>query len=142
MKWFLISPFSINVLNVSILLAFMIYFLLRIERKSRATFFLITFFIGVELVFISFILIFSTLSLPHATIAWWAVHLFVFTSIAMVQFAYHFPQNFYPVESKIVLIISAVERLEIYSSVSTSTPTLNSYAPAVHPKIGKRTSLI
>jgi len=114
MKWFLISPFSINVLNVAILLIFMIFFLLRIERKSKATLLLIVFLIGVVFVFISFFVIFSALSPLYATTAWWIMHIMVFASIAMVQFAYHFPKNIHPRESKIVLVLCTISSCVAY----------------------------
>ncbi len=114
MKWFLISPFTINVLNVSILLIFMVYYLFRIKRKSEATRFLITFLIGVTLVFLSFIVVFSSIESFYATLAWWVVHLFTFASIAMVQFAYYFPVNIHPRESKIVFVITVVLSLFAY----------------------------
>lgn len=114
MKWFLISPFTINVLNASILLAFMIYFLLKGNSKSRATLFLITFLTGVTIVFISFVVIFSSVDPTYSTIAWLALHLFVFASIFMVQFAYNFPENLHPRESRIVLVICTIASSVVY----------------------------
>ena len=114
MKWFFISPFSINVLSVAILLIFMIFFLLRIEKKSKATLYLVVSLIGVVFVFISFFVIFSTLNPLHATSAWWILHLMVFASIAMVQFAYHFPENLYPRESRIVMAICLLAAFVVY----------------------------
>ena len=114
MKWFLISPFTINVLNAAILIVFMIYFLLAGKGKSRATLFLIAFLTGVALVFISFVLIFSSVESYYSTVAWWAIHLFVFASIFMVQFAYYFPENLHPKESKIVLIICTIASFIVY----------------------------
>jgi hypothetical protein len=114
MKWFLISPFTINVLNASILLVFMIFFLLAGKRKSRATLFLIAFLTGVTLVFISFVVIFSSIEPYYSTIAWLALHLFVFASIFMVQFAYYFPENLHPRESKIVLVVCTVASSIVY----------------------------
>jgi len=114
MDWFFISPFSINVLNVSLLLAFMIYFLVRIENKSQATKYLIFSLSGVVLVFLSFFVIFSSLSARHSTLFWWALHLVVFSMIAMVQFAYHFPENLHPRESKIALVVCTVLSALVY----------------------------
>ena len=108
MNWFFISPFSINVLNVSLLLAFMIYFLVRIENKSKATKYLIFFLSGVVLVFTSFIVVFSSLNAYYTTLFWWILHLVVFSVIAMVQFAYYFPENIHPSESKVALVVCAI----------------------------------
>jgi HAMP domain-containing protein len=114
MKWFLISPFTINVLSAAILIVFMIYFLLAGKGKSRATLFLIAFLTGAALVFISFVLIFSSIESYYSTVAWWAIHLFVFASIFMVQFAYYFPENLHPKESKIVLILCTIASFIVY----------------------------
>ena len=84
MDWFLITPFSINVLNVLILILFMVYFLFRAKRKSKATLFLIAFLMGVALVFLSFAFIFSSLNPSYSTLGWLILHAVVFTSIAMV----------------------------------------------------------
>ncbi len=144
MKWFFLSPFSITVLNVAILLVFMIYFLLRIERKSNATRLLIASLVGVELVFISFFFIFSALNPRYATLAWWVMHIMVFASIAMVQFAYHFPQNIHPRESKIVMVLCIVAACAtypyyIYKTLATSpTYSFEAYAYIFYktPEIG------
>jgi class 3 adenylate cyclase/HAMP domain-containing protein len=114
MKWFLISPFTINVLNASILLVFMIFFLIKGKGKSRATLFLTAFLTGVTLVFISFVLIFSSVEPFYSTIAWLALHLFVFASVFMVQFAYYFPENLHPQESKVVLVVCTVASSIVY----------------------------
>lgn len=114
MKWFFISPFSINVLNVSILLIFMIYYLIKNGEISSVSRFLITFIAGVALVFISFFIIFSSLHPFYTSIAWWVLHLMVFGSVAMVQFAYHFPQNYHPQESRIVFIITLIAAIISY----------------------------
>lgn len=114
MKWFLISPFTINVLNASILLVFMLFFLLTGKGKSRATLFLLAFLTGVTLVFISFVIIFSSVEPTYSTWAWLALHLFVFASIFMVQFAYYFPENLNIQESKIVLIVCTAASSIVY----------------------------
>jgi class 3 adenylate cyclase/HAMP domain-containing protein len=114
MDWFFISPFSINVLNVSLLLTFMIYFLVRIKNKSRATRFLILSLTGVVLVFFSFFIIFSSLN-PHCTtVSWCILHLVVFAFVAMVQFAYHFPENRHPRESRVVLLVCTITACAFY----------------------------
>ncbi|MDH3976287.1 MAG: HAMP domain-containing protein [Deltaproteobacteria bacterium] len=130
MNWFFISPFSINVLNVTILLFFMIFFLFKIERKSKATLFLIASLIGVELVFISFFVIFSALDSFYSTLAWWLIHLMVFASIAMVQFAYHFPKNLHHGESRIALYLcigAAVAAYPYYIYKTLTTGPLYSF---------------
>ncbi len=114
MKWFLISPFAINVLNVSILIVFMIYFLYKSKGKSEATRFLIAALVGVALVFVSFIAIFSMLNPSYSTFIWQVLHLIVFSIIAMVQFAYYFPENLHPRESRIVLILCVIASLIAY----------------------------
>ncbi len=144
MKWFFVSSFSINVLNVAILLIFMIYFLLRIEKKSTATLLLNIFLIGVVCVFVSFFFIFSTVNPAHATAAWWILHTMVFAAIAMVQFAYHFPENIYPKESKIALIVCAVASCLVYPYYINKTLSMkpvyifeaNSYIFFQTPEIG------
>ncbi len=114
MNWFFISPFSINILNVAILLVFMIFFLFRIERKLKATRYLIASLIGVELVFISFFVIFSAFDPFYSTVAWWLMHLMVFASIAMVQFAYHYPENLHQRESQIALYLCTALAFAVY----------------------------
>ena len=114
MKWFFLSPFSITVLNVAMLLVFMIYFLLKIEGKSSATRLLIVSLAGIELVFVAFFFIFSSVN-PHvATLAWWVMHAVVFAFVAMVQFAYHFPENIHPRESKFVMVVCLVAASFVY----------------------------
>ncbi len=114
MERFLVSPFSINVLSVVILLLFLLFFLSRHRQKSKATWSLILFLAGVTLVFAAFAVIFSTLNMLHATVAWSVLHLFVFASIAMVQFAYHFPENLHPTESRRALVVCTVAAVLIY----------------------------
>lgn len=114
MKWFFVTPFTINVLNISLLVVFMVYFLSRNKNKSKATLFLIIFLSGVLLVFVSFVLIFSSLKPFYSTIAWWVIHLMVFASVAMVQFAYYFPKNIHPAESKIIFIVTLIASVGIY----------------------------
>jgi class 3 adenylate cyclase/HAMP domain-containing protein len=101
-------------MNISLLVIFMIYFLTRNRKKSKATIFLIVFLIGVTIVFVSFVLIFSSLNPFYSTMAWWAIHMMVFASIAMAQFGYHFPRNVHKSESKLVLIISLVAAVLVY----------------------------
>jgi class 3 adenylate cyclase len=144
MKWFFVSSFSINVLNVAILLIFMIFFLMRIEKKSTATLLLNIFLLGVVFVFVSFFCIFSTLNPQHATAAWWILHVMVFASIAMVQFAYHFPENIHPKESKVALIICTLASCLVYPYYINKTLSMepvfifeaNSYIFLETPEIG------
>lgn len=106
MKWFYISPFTINVLSVAILLFFMIFYLSRTKDKTIMTKHLIIFLAGVELVFLSFIVIFSSLDHKITIGAWWILHIVVFSSAFMLQFAYHFPENIHHKESRVVFILT------------------------------------
>lgn len=114
MSWFLLSPFSITVLNVLCLLGLLLYFLSRNPTRSPATQALLRFMTGVGLVFASFFVIFSSVDPVVSTRAWWLLHLFVFPAVAMVQFAYHFPENLHPGEERIALRACLVPALVIY----------------------------
>lgn len=114
MKWFYISPFTINVLSVAILLFFMIFYLSRNKDKTTMTKHLIIFLTGVEVVFLSFIVIFSSLNHKVTIIAWWILHIVVFSSAFMLQFAYHFPENIHPKESRIVFILTIGAAFIVY----------------------------
>lgn len=101
----LASPFSINVFCVTVLLCFMIYFLVKTQRRSKAGMALIVFLSSVNIVFLSFIFIFASTSPSLTTLLWWIVHTFIFGSAAMVQFAYRFPVNLHPEQSRRALMI-------------------------------------
>lgn len=125
MKWFFVTPFTINVLNIFLLVVFMVYFLSRNRKKSRATVFLLIFLVGVSVVFLSFVLIFSSLDHLYSTIGWWAIHMMVFASIALVQFAYYFPENIHESESKIVLVLSLIAAVGVYPYYIYRTLSMN-----------------
>ncbi|NOY67899.1 MAG: adenylate/guanylate cyclase domain-containing protein [Deltaproteobacteria bacterium] len=114
MTGFKITPFSISVLNVFVLILFMVYFLLRGKEKSQATWYLIVFMSGVSLVFLSFFVLFSSQDPKTATVAWWVLHTMVFSAIAMVQFAYHFPVNLHVRESRIALLVTIAAACAAY----------------------------
>ncbi len=114
MEWFFISPFSISVLNVAILLLFMIFFFAKTKGQSNVPKLLMAFFAGVNLVFLCFFFIFSSIVPSYTTIAWWIMHLVVFATIPMVQFAYYFKGNYYEKESKIALVITTLAAILSY----------------------------
>lgn len=114
MNWLLLSPFSITVLNVAVLLILLVYFLSRTPEPSPATRSVLTFLSGVSVVFLSFFWIFSSVDPVVSTRAWWILHLFVFPAVAMVQFAYHFPENPFPEESRRAFWICLLPALAIY----------------------------
>ncbi|MCP3925830.1 MAG: HAMP domain-containing protein [Desulfobacterales bacterium] len=114
MKWFYISTFTINVLSVAILLFFMIFYLCRNKDKTKSTKHLIIFLLGVEIVFISFCFIFSSLDQKISFIFWWMLHIVVFSSVSMLQFAYNFPDNIHLKESKIVFIVTITAAIIVY----------------------------
>ena len=104
MQLFYLTPFSLSVLNVAIMLTLMNIFLWRIPNKLPATQQLLIFLIGVDVVFIAFFYIFSSLNLSLATIAWWSLHSVVFFILFLIQFAYHYPRLYFKQESKNVFI--------------------------------------
>ena len=65
-------------------------------------------------IFPSFVLIFSSVEPTYSTVAWLALHLFVFAAIFMIQFAYYVPENLHVQESKIVLIVCMVASSIVY----------------------------
>ena len=109
-----ITSFSISVLNVAIMLSMMIFFLLGNKDKTKASTNLIIFLIGATVVFLSFFVIFSSLDLRTSINAWRLLHIVVFATVAMVQFAYHFPHNPYLKESKIVFWITLAASTLVY----------------------------
>jgi class 3 adenylate cyclase/HAMP domain-containing protein len=115
MKWFFLSPFALNVLSVSIILIFMINLLNRNKTKTLATKHLLFFLIGVTVVFLAFIIIFSSLNHNYSLTAWWILHLVVFSIVSVLQFVYHFHKNIHPRESKIVFYISLLAAILVYA---------------------------
>ena len=108
------TPFSISVLNVSIMLSVLLVFLWKIPDKSPATKHLLWFLFGADLVFLSFVYIFSSLSLEGARIAWWLLHSVVLFAVFLIQFAYTFPVLVFSHEAKRLLYISGVISLLTY----------------------------
>jgi class 3 adenylate cyclase len=109
------TPFSISVLNVAIMLSVLLAFVWKIPDKSRATKQLLRFLIGVDIVFLSFVYIFSSLSLGGARIAWWLLHSVVLFAVFLIQFSYSFPVRIFTGEAKKALYISGVISLFTYA---------------------------
>lgn len=114
MKWFFVSSFSLNVLSVVVILIFMINYLNRNKTKTQATKHLLLFLVGVAIVFLSFVVIFSSMDHGISVKAWWLLHLVVFSIVSLLQFAYQFHKNIHPRESKIVFHLSLVSAILIY----------------------------
>jgi class 3 adenylate cyclase len=109
------TPFSISVLNVAIMLSVLLAFVWRIPDKSYATKQLLRFLIGVDIVFLSFVYIFSSLSLDGARLAWWLLHSVVLFAVFLIQFSYSFPVFIFTSEAKKALYISGVISLLTYA---------------------------
>jgi class 3 adenylate cyclase/HAMP domain-containing protein len=109
------TPFSISVLNVAIMLSVLLAFVWNIPDKSHATKQLFRFLIGVDIVFLSFVYIFSSLSLYGARIAWWLLHSVVLFAVFLIQFSYSFPVRIFAGEAKKALYISGVISLLTYA---------------------------
>lgn len=132
MDEFFLSPFSLSVLNVAIILLFMVFYMFRLKQKSVSTKLLLFFISGVTGVFLSFAFIFSSLNYFHTTVAWWVLHLIVFGAVAMVQFAYHFPKHTYPRESKVAIYICIAASVLIYPVYIYNTyNTIPSFNPCL-----------
>ncbi len=109
------TPFSISVLNVALMLSVLLAFVWRIPDKSYATKQLLRFLIGVDIVFLSFVYIFSSLSLDGARMAWWLLHSVVVLAVFLIQFSYSFPVFIFTGEAKKALHISGVISLLTYA---------------------------
>ncbi len=109
-----LTPFSLSVLNVVLMLTALVVFIWRIPVKSYATRQLLYFMTGVDLVFVSFFYIFSSLSLAGSTLAWALLHSVVLFSVFLVQFAYSFPYFHFRKEARRVLYISGAVSLFTY----------------------------
>ncbi len=109
-----LTPFSLSVLNVVLMLSALVVFIARIPAKSYATKQLLYFLIGVELVFIAFFYIFSSLDLAGSTMAWALLHSVVLFSIFLIQFAYSFPYFHFRKEARRVLYITGAVSLLTY----------------------------
>lgn len=109
------TPFSISVLNVAIMLSVLLAFVWKIPDKSYATKQLLRFLIGVDIVFLSFVYIFSSLSLDGARNAWWLLHSVVLFAVFLIQFSYSFPVLNFASEAKKALYISGAISLLTYA---------------------------
>jgi len=114
MTQLLVTPFSLSVVNVGVMLTLLIVFLLRIPGKRRATRNLLTFLVGADVVFIAFFYIFSSLDPQGVRLAWWLLHAVVFAILFLVQFAYHYPQTLFPVEARRVFWVTLLLSLGVY----------------------------
>jgi len=114
MALFYITPFSISVLNVAIMLALLIVFLWLIPEKFPATRHLLTFLAGVEVVFVAFFYIFSSLDLESIRVAWWALHFVAFFIVFLVQFAYAYPRPHFESEARMVLRLTLAASALVY----------------------------
>jgi len=109
-----LTPFSLSVLNVAIMLTLLSLFLLRMRNKLPATRNLLTFLTGVNVVFVAFFYIFSSLDLEGVRVAWWALHFVVFFILFLIQFAYHYPRTLFVSEARRVFQISLGISLVVY----------------------------
>ncbi|MCW8958701.1 MAG: HAMP domain-containing protein [Gammaproteobacteria bacterium] len=114
MTQLLLTPFSLSVLNVAVLLTVLIGFLLRIPDKQPATRNLLTFLLGADLVFLAFFYIFSSLDPQGVRLAWWVLHAVVFAIVFLVQFAYHYPRTVFVTEARHVFRLSLLLSLAVY----------------------------
>ncbi|QKQ25160.1 adenylate/guanylate cyclase domain-containing protein [Candidatus Reidiella endopervernicosa] len=114
MQLFYLTPFSLSVLNVAIMLTLLTAYLWRIPGKLPATRQLLTFLSGVNVVFVAFFYIFSSLDLDGVRIAWWALHFVVFFILFLIQFAYHYPKLHFPKEARRVFIVSLIVSVLVY----------------------------
>ena len=105
---FHISPFSISIVTIDVLFVYFIGYLLLLRQKSAATWYLIGFFSCIAAVFFAFLIIYGTVEPRVARIAWRVLHVMVFGSVCLIQFAYHFPDNRNPREARFVLIVSTL----------------------------------
>ncbi|NNL99826.1 MAG: HAMP domain-containing protein, partial [Gammaproteobacteria bacterium] len=114
MQLFYLTPFSLSVLNVAIMLTLLTAFIWFIPGKFPATRYLLLFLTGVDIVFIAFFYIFSSLDVAGIRIAWWGLHLVVFFILFLMQFAYHYPKLYFPREARRVLILSICASTAVY----------------------------
>lgn len=114
MTQLLVTPFSLSVLNVAVMLTLLIVFLFRIREKRRATRNLITFLLGADVVFLAFFYIFSSLDPNGVRIAWWMLHAVVFSILFLLQFAYHYPQTLFPLEARRVFWVTLLLSFAVY----------------------------
>ncbi|MEN8171210.1 MAG: adenylate/guanylate cyclase domain-containing protein [Pseudomonadota bacterium] len=114
MTQFYLTPFSLSVLNVALMLMLLVAFLLRMPGKLPATRNLLTFLLGVNVVFVAFFYIFSSLDLEGVRVAWWALHSVVFFILFLIQFTYHYPRTLFTTEAQKVFRLSMVVSLLVY----------------------------
>lgn len=114
MQHFYLTPFSLSVLNVAIMLTLMTTFLWRMPNKFPATRQLLVFLLGVNVVFIAFFYIFSSLDPVGVRIAWAILHLIVFSILFLVQFAYHYPRLYFQREARRIYIGSLLAATAVY----------------------------
>jgi class 3 adenylate cyclase/HAMP domain-containing protein len=96
------------------MLTLLIAFLLRMPGKRPATRNLLTFLLGVDVVFIAFFFIFSSLDLTVVRLAWWVLHGVVFFILFLIQFTYHYPRTLFATEARRVFQVSVVVSLGVY----------------------------
>ncbi|MDO8454313.1 MAG: hypothetical protein Q7S59_07065, partial [Sulfurimonas sp.] len=102
------SGFTIGFLTVAIAEILIIAYLLSVKNKSASTKYMILFFAGILMPFINFSIIFSTVDKELITLSFWILHLAIFGIHGLLMFAYHFPQNIFADEAKLVSKISLV----------------------------------
>ena len=134
MTWFLFGKFSINALTQLLLALIITGYLISVKGKSRSTWMLIGFFAAFTLTLLSNFLLFS-MYVPWRYIWGYSQGLTLFVGvIALIQFAYHFPENRHPRESKIALGVSIlllfVMREHILNTVSNISAGGNGIAVA------------
>jgi hypothetical protein len=108
MELFLFGKFSINALTQLLLALIITGYLISVKEKSKSTWMLIGFFAAFTLTLLSNFLLFS-MYVPWRHVWGYGQGITLFVGvIALIQFAYHFPENRHPTESKIAMGISVL----------------------------------
>jgi HPt (histidine-containing phosphotransfer) domain-containing protein/HAMP domain-containing protein len=105
---FLISSFSIGVTLTAIIMLLIVFYLQSIPNKKISTEFLAYAIGGINFAFMSFIVLFSSLSYELSRIAYITTHFAIFGTHYFVKFSYEFINNPFKKESKLASKISLI----------------------------------
>ncbi len=132
MSSFLLSYYSVGYITTAIMAVVISVYLSAQRNKSSQTWFLISYFIFQACLSIGYIVWFSFYT-PSAAYATYIVYSAWVGFIFLLQFAYHFPRNIHPRESKIALAVSLIVSFFGYAMhVSQTQPMTVEFKLATH----------
>ncbi|MCE9501364.1 MAG: SpoIIE family protein phosphatase [Leptospira sp.] len=105
MDWFLLSYHSIGSLTLTVLLTVTITFLLLKKEKSPASWYLISFFIGNLAVAGGYFISYAVFD-PFGAYHRYSTVAIVFGQAGLIRFAYLYPRNIHPKESRFMIYVA------------------------------------